>query len=134
MPRTVVWEIEDRDTDIAGLAPDAAHSATAIMTALFFSHRDESLGIPSRARRRIDSAASFGIVVTDSFGEEDLERCSTRKGVASRARLACGIPSQLVATASERHYRMGSVPDCGLAPRRARWSGRLAEQAECRER
>jgi hypothetical protein len=49
MPRRGVWEIEDAGADIGAFAPDAAHSATAVMTALFFSHRDEWFGIPVRS-------------------------------------------------------------------------------------
>lgn len=69
MPRRGVWEIEDADADIGAFAPDAAHSATAVMTALFFSHRDEWFGIPVRS----DAGRVLrivGITVTDSFGQE----------------------------------------------------------------
>jgi hypothetical protein len=68
MPRTGVWEIESPESDIGAMAPDAVHSATAIMTALFFSHRDEWFDIPVNARAgRTLRVASIEVV--DSFGE-----------------------------------------------------------------
>lgn len=46
MARRGLWEIEDTDTDIGAEAPDSSHTATAIMTDLFFSHRDEWFEVP----------------------------------------------------------------------------------------
>ena len=68
MPRSGVWEIEDRESDVGGMAPDAAHTATAIMTALFFSHRDEWFDIPVSGSAGTTSRIVW-ITVTDSFGE-----------------------------------------------------------------
>lgn len=68
MPRTGIWEIEDPAADVGALAPDAAHTATAIMTALFFSHRDEwfDIPVPAEAGQLLRIAE---IAVTDAFGE-----------------------------------------------------------------
>jgi hypothetical protein len=68
MPRTGIWEIEDTQSDIGAMAPDAAHTATAIMTALFFSHRDEWFDVP------VPGSAGqvlriISVEVVDSFGE-----------------------------------------------------------------
>ncbi|HEX7345522.1 MAG TPA: hypothetical protein VF253_01935, partial [Candidatus Limnocylindrales bacterium] len=68
MPRSGIWEIEDRESDVGGMAPDAAHTATAIMTALFFSHRDEWFDIPVPGSAGTASRI-VGITVTDAFGE-----------------------------------------------------------------
>lgn len=68
MPRSGVWEIEDADADIGALAPDATHTATAIMTALFAAHRDEWFDAPVPT----DAGNLVRIVeftVTDSFGD-----------------------------------------------------------------
>lgn len=73
MPRSGVWEIEDTESDPGGFAPDAAHTATAIMTALFFSHRDEwfDIPVPSMAGRLL---RIVGVDVADSFGEHFIAR------------------------------------------------------------
>ena len=44
--RCCLNKIEDTDTDIGAEAPDSSHTATAIMTDLFFSHRDEWFEVP----------------------------------------------------------------------------------------
>lgn len=68
MPRTGIWEIEDPQADIGAMAPDAAHTATAIMTKLFFSHRDEwfDVPVPAFAGQLLRIVA---VEVVDSFGE-----------------------------------------------------------------
>ncbi|GAA8847026.1 hypothetical protein DUHN55_21950 [Helicobacter pylori] len=67
MPRWGLWEIEDAGADIGAVPPDAAHTATSLMTALFFSQRDEWFDVPVPATAgavvRIER-----VVVTDSFG------------------------------------------------------------------
>lgn len=68
MPRTGVWELEDPQADIGGFAPDAAHSATAIMTALFFSHRDEWFDVPISATLG-QILRIVEVEIVDSFGE-----------------------------------------------------------------
>lgn len=68
MPLRGVWEIEERDADIGGYAPDASHTATAIMMSLFFSHRDEWFVIPVSGEAG-SSTRIVRIDVTDAFGD-----------------------------------------------------------------
>lgn len=67
MSRWGLWEIEDAGADIGAVPPDAAHTATSLMTAVFFSQRDEWFEAPVPASAgavlRIER-----VVVTDSFG------------------------------------------------------------------
>ncbi|WP_298885161.1 hypothetical protein [uncultured Serinicoccus sp.] len=67
MPRWGLWEIEDAGADIGAVPPDAAHTATSLMTALFFSQRDEWFDVPVPATA--GTVVRIGrVVVTDSFG------------------------------------------------------------------
>lgn len=97
MPRTGVWEIEDVKTDIAGLAPDSAHTATAMVMALFFAHRDEWFDVPVPGEAG-SIVRIVNIAVTDSFGETyigGVDREGTPHGP-----LGLRHPEQLVATAA----------------------------------
>ncbi len=68
MPRRGVWEIEDAQADLSAMAPDAVHTATQIMLALYSSHRDEWFGVPlPTPTGRIVRVVRFE--VTDSFGD-----------------------------------------------------------------
>lgn len=68
MPRRGVWEIEDAQADLAAIAPDAVHTATQIMLALYASHRDEWFDVPvPTPTGRILRIVRFA--VTDSFGD-----------------------------------------------------------------
>ena len=108
-----VWEIEDRESDVGGMAPDAAHTATAIMTALFFSHRDEWFDIPVSGSAGTTSRI-VRITVTDSFGEpfeSGFEADGTPVGPS-------GLPSPgRTRDDSARPAQLGSVPHGGTAAR-----------------
>lgn len=68
MPRRGVWEIEDAQADLSAMAPDAVHTATQIMLALYASHRDEWFDVPiPTPTGRILRIVRFA--VTDSFGD-----------------------------------------------------------------
>lgn len=49
-PNTRWWQIEDAEVDIGGYAPDSAHTPTALLTELIFSHSDDWFLFPVAAR------------------------------------------------------------------------------------
>lgn len=49
-PNTRWWQIEDAEVDIGGYAPDTAHTPTALLTELIFSHSDDWFLFPVLAR------------------------------------------------------------------------------------
>lgn len=112
MPRTGLWEIEDRDTDIAGIAPDAAHSATAIMTSLFFSHRDEwfDLPVPGNAGEIVRIVE---LSVTDSFGQ--VYTAGVTEDGTPHGPVGLRTPTDLVETATGP-LEWGVLRTTGLAP------------------
>ncbi|MCE7980206.1 MAG: hypothetical protein DYG89_03370 [Caldilinea sp. CFX5] len=65
------WQIEDAAVDIGGYPPDSAHTPTALLTELIFSHSDDwflfpvSSSVGHRAGHRVALAA---LTVTDAFG------------------------------------------------------------------
>lgn len=66
-PASRWWEIEDAAVDFGGYAPDSAHTATAILTDLIFSHSDDWFTFPITgmaghviAIEKIDVLDSFG--------------------------------------------------------------------------
>ncbi|XAS65612.1 hypothetical protein VUN84_08265 [Micrococcaceae bacterium Sec5.8] len=61
------WEIEDPAQDIGAYAPDSSHSATAIMTELYFSHSDEWFVFPVMGTAG-SLLAIHDAAVQDSFG------------------------------------------------------------------
>ena len=66
-PHTRWWQIEDSEVDLGGYVPDSAHTPTAILTDLIFSHSDDWFLFPvtSQAGKIIAIGA---IEVRDAFG------------------------------------------------------------------
>jgi hypothetical protein len=65
------WQIEDTEVDIGGYAPDSAHTSTAILTELIFSHSDDWFLFPvsSRAGHRAGHVVAIArMQVEDAFG------------------------------------------------------------------
>ncbi len=66
-PSTRWWQIEDAAVDIGGYAPDSAHTPTALLTELIFSHGDDWFLFPVLALAgRVVAIES--IEVADAFG------------------------------------------------------------------
>jgi hypothetical protein len=66
-PNTRWWQIENGEVDLGGYAPDTAHTPTAILTELIFSHSDDWFLFPVLGRAgRVVSIASME--VRDAFG------------------------------------------------------------------
>lgn len=66
-PNARWWQIEDAAVDLGGHAPDSAHSATAMLTELVFSHSDDWFLFPVTASA--GHVVAIGLVqVRDSFG------------------------------------------------------------------
>jgi hypothetical protein len=66
-PNTRWWQIENSEVDLGGYVPDTAHTPTAILTELIFSHSDDWFLTPVMGQAgRIVAIASFD--VRDSFG------------------------------------------------------------------
>lgn len=49
-PHNRWWQIEDAEVDLGGYAPDSAHTPTALLTELIFSHSDDWFLFPVLAR------------------------------------------------------------------------------------
>lgn len=66
-PNSRWWQFEDAEVDWGGYAPDTAHSATAMLTELIFSHSDDWFLFPvlGEAGRVV---AIDSLTVTDAFG------------------------------------------------------------------
>jgi len=66
-PHSRWWEIEDAEVDPGGYVPDSAHTATALLTDLIFSHSDDWFLFPVTAKAghviRLDT-----LEVKDAFG------------------------------------------------------------------
>ena len=61
------WQIEDAEVDVGGYAPDSAHTPTAMLTELIFSHGDDWFLFPVAGRAgRVLTIESMS--VTDAFG------------------------------------------------------------------
>jgi hypothetical protein len=66
-PNTRWWQIENADVDLGGYAPDSAHTPTAMLTELIFSHSDDWFLFPVLARAgRVVAIESME--VRDAFG------------------------------------------------------------------
>jgi hypothetical protein len=66
-PNSRWWEIEDAEVDLGGYAPDSAHTPTALLTDLIFSHSDDWFLFPVTARAgHVIRLAT--LEVTDAFG------------------------------------------------------------------
>jgi hypothetical protein len=66
-PNTRWWQIEDADVDIGGYAPDTAHTPTALLTELIFSHSDDWFLFPVSARAG-HAVTMETLDVRDAFG------------------------------------------------------------------
>jgi hypothetical protein len=66
-PSTRWWQIENADVDLGGYVPDTAHTPTAMLTELIFSHSDDWFLFPvmGRAGRVV---AITSMEVRDAFG------------------------------------------------------------------
>lgn len=65
------WQIEDAAVDIGGYAPDSAHTPTALLTELIFSHSDDWFLFPVSSQmghRAGHQVALAALTVTDAFG------------------------------------------------------------------
>ena len=65
------WQIEDAEVDIGGYAPDSAHTPTAMLTDLVFSHSDDWFLFPvsSRKGHRAGHVVAIATMkVQDAFG------------------------------------------------------------------
>lgn len=66
-PNTRWWQIENAEVDLGGYSPDSAHTATALLTELIFSHSDDWFLFPVLAHAgQVVSLES--IEVQDVFG------------------------------------------------------------------
>lgn len=68
-PTSRWWEIEHSDVDAGGYAPDSAHSATAIITDLIYSHSDDWFIFPVQAEAG-NVVSIENIIITDTFGRK----------------------------------------------------------------
>lgn len=66
-PNTRWWQIEDAAVDIGGYAPDSAHTPTALLTELVFSHSDDWFLFPVSARAG-HAVTIATLEVRDAFG------------------------------------------------------------------
>jgi hypothetical protein len=66
-PNTRWWQIEDAEVDIGGYAPDTAHTPTALLTELIFSHSDDWFLFPVSARAG-HAVIMESLEVRDAFG------------------------------------------------------------------
>jgi hypothetical protein len=66
-PSSRWWQIENAEVDVGGYVPDSAHTATAILTDLVFSHSDDWFLLPVVARAGSVVAITF-LEVLDGFG------------------------------------------------------------------
>jgi hypothetical protein len=66
-PNSRYWEFEHAEIDPSLYAPDSAHTATAMLTELIFSHSDDWFLFPVLAEAG-HKVTIEGLVVTDSFG------------------------------------------------------------------
>lgn len=66
-PSSRWWQIENAEVDPGGYVPDSAHTATAILTDLVFSHSDDWFLIPVLARAGSVVAITL-LEILDSFG------------------------------------------------------------------
>lgn len=66
-PSSRWWQIEDAEVDVGGYVPDSAHTATAILTDLVFSHSDDWFLLPVLARAGSVVAITF-LEILDGFG------------------------------------------------------------------
>jgi hypothetical protein len=65
------WQIEDAEVDMGGYAPDSAHTPTALLTELIFSHSDDWFLFPVSSRqghRAGHVVAIESMQVQDAFG------------------------------------------------------------------
>jgi len=65
------WQIEDAEVDMGGYAPDSAHTPTAILTELIFSHSDDWFLFPvssPKGHRAGHVVAVATLQVQDAFG------------------------------------------------------------------
>lgn len=65
------WQIEDAEVDIGGYAPDSAHTPTALLTELIFSHSDDWFLFPvssKKGHRAGHVVAIASLQVQDAFG------------------------------------------------------------------
>ena len=65
------WQIEDAEVDLGGYAPDSAHTSTALLTELIFSHSDDWFLFPVSSKtghRAGHVVAIASIQVQDAFG------------------------------------------------------------------
>jgi hypothetical protein len=65
------WQIEDAEVDIGGYAPDSAHTSTALVTELIFSHSDDWFLFPVSSKtghRAGHVVAIASMQVQDAFG------------------------------------------------------------------
>ncbi|WP_221393674.1 hypothetical protein [Dyadobacter sp. NIV53] len=66
-PNSRWWEIENANVDMGGYAPDSAHTPTAVLTDLIFSHSDDWFLFPVLARAG-NVIAIDTLTITDVFG------------------------------------------------------------------
>nr|WP_180204878.1 hypothetical protein [Pseudomonas sp. SbOxS1]NYU04878.1 hypothetical protein [Pseudomonas sp. SbOxS1] len=66
-PSTRWWEIENAEVDMGGYAPDSAHTPTALLTDLIFSHSDDWFLFPVMAQAG-NVVTVESIEVRDAFG------------------------------------------------------------------
>ena len=85
-PNSRWWEFENAIVDIGGYVPDSAHTHTALLTDLIFSHSDDWFLFPILAKAG-NVIAVEKIIVTDVFGrtydstEQDAENKFIYKGL-----------------------------------------------------
>jgi len=65
-PSTRWWQIEDAEVDMGGYAPDSAHTPTALLTELIFSHSDDWFLFPVTAKAG-HAVAMESLEVRDAF-------------------------------------------------------------------
>ncbi len=66
-PHSRWWEIEDAEVDLGGYAPDSAHTPTALLTEIIFSHSDDWFLLPVTAQAG-HVVVMQTLAVHDSFG------------------------------------------------------------------
>jgi hypothetical protein len=67
------WQIEDAEVDVGGYAPDSAHTPTALLTELIFSHSDDWFLFPvssKKGHRAGHVVAIASMKVKDAFDRE----------------------------------------------------------------
>ena len=81
-PASRWWQIEDAEVDFGGYAPDSAHTATALLTNLIFSHGDDWFLFPVAARGG-HVVSMDALVVWDVFGRNyrssDIDQAGQRR-------------------------------------------------------